>query len=95
MKQRKVIKIKGEKFLFRATLVLIGLFFAMNFVSNAVLQTKNAELQRLKSKIESQEKNNLGMQMKINELASLDNALNVASAYGLEYNNGNIKVISE
>ena len=33
--------------------------------------------------------------MKINELASLDNIQSVAYAYGLEYNNDNIRVIEE
>ena len=36
---------------------------------------------------------NLSMEMKINELISLNNAMEVASLYGLEYNNKNIKVI--
>ena len=33
--------------------------------------------------------------MKINELASLDNIETVATNYGLEYNNNNIRVIEE
>ena len=66
-----------------------------NFVFNARIQSSNADLQRLKTKIETQEKTNLGMQMKINELASLDNALQVADTFGLKYNNSNIRVISE
>ena len=65
-----------------------------NFVGNAKIQSKNSELQRLKSKIETQEKLNLSMQMKINELASLDNTMQVADTFGLEYNNSNIKVVS-
>ena len=43
--------------------------------------------------IETQEELNAGIQMKINELASLDNALEVANGLGLEYNNNNIRVI--
>ena len=60
-----------------------------------MLQSNNSELQRLKSKINTQEKMNASIQMKINELASLDNALQVADTFGLEYNNSNIKVISK
>ena len=59
------------------------------------MQSSNSELQRLKSKIETQEELNAGIQMKINELASLDNALEVADNFGLEYNNNNIRVITE
>lgn len=66
-----------------------------NFIGSAMLQSSNSELQRLKSKIDTQEKMNASIQMKINELASLDNALDVANAYGLEYNNKHIRVISE
>ena len=75
--------------------VLIFGILMCNFVGNAKIQSKNSELQRLKSKIESQEKLNLSMQMKINELASLDNTMQVADTFGLEYNNSNIKVVSK
>ena len=66
-----------------------------NFILNANLQTSNSELQRLKTKINKQEELNASIQMKINELASLDNALEVADTFGLEYNNNNIRIISE
>ena len=62
---------------------------------SAKVQSSNSELQRLKSKVESQQKLNSSMQMKINELASLDNALEVADANDLKYNNSNIRVISK
>ena len=74
--------------------VIFGILLC-NFVGNAKIQSKNSELQRLKSKIESQEKLNLSMQMKINELASLDNTMQVADTFGLEYNNSNIKIVSK
>lgn len=73
---------------------VIGLLLT-NFIGQAILQSSNSELQRLKSKIETQEELNAGIQMKINELASLDNALEVADNFGLEYNNNNIRVITE
>ena len=73
---------------------MIGLLLT-SFIGQAVLQSSNSELQRLKSKIETQEELNAGIQMKINELASLDNALEVADNFGLEYNNNNIRVITE
>ena len=73
---------------------IVGLLVT-SFIGQAVLQSSNSELQRLKSKIETQEELNAGIQMKINELASLDNALEVADNFGLEYNNGNIRVITE
>ena len=71
---------------------LIGVLLT-NFIGQAMIQSSNSELQRLKTKIEAQEELNAGIQMKINELASLDNALEVANKLGLEYNNSNIRVI--
>ena len=95
MKQKKYVRFKGEKTMKKIIFVLIFGIVLCNFVGNAKIQSKNSELQRLKSKIESQEKLNLSMQMKINELASLDNTMQVADTFGLEYNNNNIKVVSK
>ena len=71
---------------------IIGVLLT-NFIGQAMIQSSNSELQRLKTKIEAQEELNAGIQMKIIELASLDNALEVANKLGLEYNNSNIRVI--
>lgn len=95
MKQRKYVRFKGEKTMKKIIFVLIFGILLCNFVGNAKIQSKNSELQRLKSKIETQEKLNLSMQMKINELASLDNTMQVADTFGLEYNNSNIKIVSK
>lgn len=95
MKQRKYVRFKGEKTMKKIIFVLIFGILLCNFVGNAKIQSKNSELQRLKSKIESQEKLNLSMQMKVNELASLDNTMQVADTFGLEYNNSNIKIVSK
>ena len=73
---------------------IIGTIF-VSFIGQANIQSNNSELQRLKSKIDTQEKLNASMQMKINELACLDNALEVADTFGLEYNNKNIRVVSD
>ena len=95
MKKRKYVRFKDEKTMKKIIFVLIFGILMCNFVGNAKIQSKNSELQRLKSKIESQEKLNLSMQMKINELASLDNTMQVADTFGLEYNNSNIKIVSK
>ena len=95
MKQKRYVKTKGEGLLKTLTVIFFIGFLLSTFVMSAKVQSSNSELQRLKSKIESQEKMNLSMQMKINELASLDNALEVADANDLKYNNSNIRVISK
>ena len=93
--KKRYIKIKGEGYLKLGIVVFLSLFLLCSFVLNAKIQSSNSELQRLKSKIDTQEKMNLSIQMKINELASLDNALEVADTFGLEYNNNNIRIISK
>ncbi len=95
MRQKRYVKTKGEGLLKTLTVIFFVGFLLSTFVLSAKVQSSNSELQRLKSKIESQEKMNLSMQMKINELASLDNALEVADANNLKYNNNNIRVISK
>lgn len=95
MKKRKYLKLRGEDTMITIIVIsVIGLLLT-SFIGQAMLQSSNSELQRLKSKIETQEELNAGIQMKINELASLDNALEVADNFGLEYNNNNIRVITE
>jgi cell division protein FtsL len=93
--KKRYVEFKGEGILKYGTLVFISAFVVCSFIFNAKIQSSNSELQRLKSKIDTQEKMNLSMQMKINELASLDNALEVADTFGLEYNNSNIRIISK
>lgn len=81
-------------FLVLSVVFVIGTFLCESIFS-AAIESSNAEKQRLLKEINTQEELNLGMQMKINELSSLDNALSVASTYGLSYNNSNIKIIEE
>ena len=84
---------KGEKFM----LSLIAIFFIASLIvtvySNARLSSSNIEVERLKSKIESQENVNASLSMQVDELASLSNIQSVAESYGLSYNNDNIIVI--
>ena len=95
MKQKRYVKTKGEGLLKSLTVIFFIGFLLSTFVMSAKVQSSNSELQRLKSKVESQQKLNSSMQMKINELESLDNALEVADANDLKYNNSNIRVISK
>ena len=95
MKKKKYVKLKIEN-----TMTAIIVFFVVgtlfvHFIGQAMIQSNNSELQRLKEKINSQEELNASIQMKINELSSLDNALEVADTFGLEYNNSNIRVVSK
>ena len=95
MKKKKYVKLRGENTMMFLIVFFIFATIVVNFVGQATIQSNNSEVQRLKSKIDTQEKLNASMQMKINELACLDNALEVADTFGLEYNNKNIRVVQE
>ena len=55
----------------------------------------NYKLESRKSEIAKQTKNNESLQMKINELASLENLESVAKKMGLSYTNNSIKTIDK
>ena len=84
---------KGEKMI----LLIIGIFALLTPVSivysYASLSSSNIEVEKLKKEIEKQENVNAGMQMQVDELASLSNIQDIAKTYGLSYNNDNIIVI--
>ena len=84
---------KGEKVM----LSLVVIFFIASLVvtvySNARLSSSNIEVEKMKSKIETQENVNSSLSMQVDELASLSNIQSVAESYGLSYNNDNIIVI--
>ena len=96
MKKRKTKKSKVtpfEKFLYFITIVLIVLAPLIVVFEKSTLSKMNYDVEKIKKKIASQEKENESLQMKINELASLENIQKVIKDKGLEYNNDNIKNI--
>ena len=94
MKSYKRQLFRGEKTL----RLLIGLLIIGNIfggsISMAFISKTNFEVESIKKKIAKQENINASLEMKINELASLDNVESVATNYGLGYNNNNIRTIS-
>lgn len=94
MKKRKTKKSKFtpfEKFLYFITIFLIVLSPLIIVFEKSTLSKMNYEVEKIKKKISAQEKENESLQMKINELASLENIQKVIRDAGLEYNNDNIK----
>jgi len=93
-KKRKISLLKGEKILYALIgLLIIGNIFGTSF-SMAMLSKTNIEVESIKEKISKQMDLNQSLEMKINELASLDNVEAVATTYGLEYNNNNIRIVN-
>jgi len=93
--KRRVRILRGEKLLKALVITLLVVLPLSTVFSKAMLSKSNIELESIKKKITTQEKMNESLSMKINELASLDKVQKVASEQGLEYNNNNIKTVTE
>ena len=96
MKKAKKKKLKMSKFekvlyIFAITLLLIAPI-SIVFTKSALSEI-NFKVEKMKKEIASKEKTNEGLEMKINELVSLDNIKDVIKTEGLSYNNDNIKNI--
>lgn len=93
-KKKKKLKVtKFEKFLY-ALAILLALIAPITIVfTKSTLSEINFEVEKMKKTIETQRKTNESLEMKINELASLDNILNIIKEEGLTYNNDSIKNI--
>lgn len=95
-KKKKKTKLKITRFekalyFFAVTLLLmapVSIVFAKSTLSEI-----NFEVEKMKKSIATKEKTNESLEMKINELVSLDNIKSVIKSEGLTYNNDNIKNI--
>lgn len=97
MKKNKKKKLKisrFEKILYAFAIIMLLLSPVSIVFAKSALSEINFKVEKMKKVISAQEKTNEGLEMKINELASLDNIKNVIKAEGLSYNNDNIKNIS-
>lgn len=86
---------KFERLIYTFTLVLVLLTpFALVF-SQATLSEVNFEVEKLTKSIDTQEKKNESLTMKVSELTSFDKVKDIVNAMGLEYNNDNIIIINQ
>ena len=92
-KKRKLKITRFEKILYVFTIALILIAPISIVFTKSTLSEINFKVEKMKKEVSSQEKKNESLEMKINELASLDNIKNVIKAEGLTYNNDNIKNI--
>lgn len=94
-KKKKLKLTKYEIVLFIITGALCVAFPFASVYAKSTLSETNYELENKKSEITEQNKNNESLQMKINELASLENLESVAKKMGLSYTSNSIKTIDE
>ena len=93
-KRKRKLKItKFEKVLYVFTIALLLMAPVSIVFTKSALSEINFKVEKMKKQIASQEKTNESLEMKINELASLDNIKNAIKTEGLTYNNDNIKNI--
>ena len=92
---KKVKLLKGEKFMYFLLLALIIIIPIFNVYTSSLLSETNNKLEKVKKNIEKQELVNQSLSMQIDELASLENIQAIADAYGLSYNNSNIKFVGQ
>ena len=76
-------------YVFAISLVLIAPITIV--FTKSTLSEINFEVEKMKKSIATQQKTNESLEMKINELVSLDNILEIIKEEGLTYNNDNIK----
>ena len=94
-KKKKVRFTKYEIVLFVITAIICCSYPFMSIYAKSTLSEINYEVENSRDKIEIQNKNNESLQMKINELASLENLESVAKKMGLSYTSNSIKTIED
>ena len=92
-KKKKLKITKFEKVLYVFAIALIFIAPISIVFTKSALSEINFKVEKMKKEIASREKTNQGLEMKINELVSLDNIKDVIKNEGLSYNNDNIKNI--
>lgn len=98
MKKKKDNTAKLLRFKKKFTIVgafVIAFLWIFSFFAKISLSSINVEVERLEKEVSKQTKTNQSLNMKINELASLENIQSVANSEGLAYNNSNIIIINE
>ena len=94
-KQKRLRKIlRGERAIYLTLALILLAIPVCNVYTKAILSESNIALEEKKSEIRKQEDINDSLKMEISELASLDTIQNVATEYGLTYQNENIKVVT-
>lgn len=95
MKKNRKKKNRVHGFVYRffgclSVILVISIVF-----SQISLSKINLEVEKLKIKVNEQENVNQSLNMKINEMASLENINEISNSLGLSYNNDNIKTVTQ
>lgn len=95
MKKNKKKKNRMQGFIYKSFISLSIILVISIVFSQISLSKINLEVEKLKIKVGEQENVNQSLNMKINEMASLENINEVSNTQGLSYNNENIKTVGD
>ena len=82
-----------ERFMYKLCIVVIVLLIVGIVCGQTSLAQINLEVQKLSKEVDAQRNFNESLEMKIDEMTSLDRIKKVSEEYGLKYNSDNIKTI--
>jgi cell division protein FtsL len=94
LKKSNKLRSRRERILLAIFLLLLIATPIVTIYFKSSLSEVNIRVEKMKKSIAIQEKKNESLEMKINELASLDNVQDIIKQEGLTYNNDNIKNIN-
>ena len=93
--KKRLKLLKGEKLMYIVLALIILAIPVAKVCTQAILSESNIKVERMKKDINKQQRYNESLNMKISELASLENIESIANELGLSYNNNDIKTLSE
>lgn len=82
-----------ERFIYKLCVIVIILLIVGIVCSETTLARMNLDIQKLDTEVEKQRKRIESLNMKIDEMTSLDNIKEISEKYGLTYHSENIKTI--
>ena len=86
---------KGEKLLYVSAFLCFMFTFVIQVFCGASVGNLNMSVEKLKYEINTQDKKNESLAMKVSELTAFDKIKDVVKDMGLAYNNDNIIVIEQ
>ena len=91
--KKKQFFCKFERFMYKLCIVVIVLLIVGIVCGQTSLAQINLEVQKLTEDVDDVRNTNESLEMKIDEMTSLDRIKQVSEEYGLTYNSDNIKTI--
>ena len=94
-RMKKSKSTKGERLLYFVIIFAFVFSLGIKTFCGAMVGELKMSIEEIKYNIDTQEKKNESLTMKVNELTSFENVKGVVKEMGLAYNNDNIIVVNE